>query len=114
MLDARSFDDMFVSFQVDVVLCCKFDEFIINVFINNTKLIVAIGSDKFHQFRKRNLGRMLFVKWFLVCHILFIFSTQRKTIRQEQSVEQTFVVDSSRLLSFAVGYSIEKQLNVNN
>ena len=29
---------------------------------------------------------------------------------QEKAVEQTFVVDSSRLLSFAVGYSFENEI----
>ena len=41
----------------------------------------------------------------LFCVDLF-FSLQKYNACQEKAVEQTFVVDSSRLLSFAVGYSI--------
>ena len=37
------------------------------------------------------------------------FSLQRCKPCQDKAVEQTFVVDSSRLLSFVVGYSIEKE-----
>ena len=35
-----------------------------------------------------------------------IFMLQNNKVCQEKAVEQTFVVDSSRLLSFAVGYSV--------
>ena len=41
----------------------------------------------------------------LFCVDLF-FSLQKYNACQEKAVEQTFVVDSSRLLSFAVGYSV--------
>jgi hypothetical protein len=44
----------------------------------------------------------------LFCVDLF-FSLQKYNACQEKAVEQTFVVDSSRLLSFAVGYSIGSQ-----
>jgi len=39
----------------------------------------------------------------------FVFSLQRCKPCQDKAVEQTFVVDSSRLLSFAVGYNAEKE-----
>ncbi|MBR4468201.1 MAG: hypothetical protein IKS53_02090 [Bacteroidales bacterium] len=44
---------------------------------------------------------------FVVGFVLFLL--QRSKPSQEQAVEQTFVVDSSRLLSFVVGYIIVNQ-----
>ena len=46
----------------------------------------------------------------LFCGDLF-FMLQNYIACQEKAVEQTFVVDCSRLLSFAVGYIFDFQMN---
>ncbi len=48
------------------------------------------------------ISSFVLVSFFAI--FLFVLMPQRCKPCQEKAVEQTFVVDSSRLLSFAVGY----------
>ena len=69
----------------------------------------VIGSSSRSQFAT-GFCTLSFVVFFAI-PILFTLIVQRNNILQDKAVEQTFVVDCSRLLSFAVGYiAVNKEL----